>query len=369
MKCPKCSKQFSGDRGLKIHIGKAHNAVSPTQLIPPIKKMTRSFREVTGNQNSDKENVVTPKKNLAPRLGKNLVLTPKKILAPIPNKTFKKKEEKPEDKTEKPQNGFHCDICPHSFRSENYLERHKNVAHQNNEHKCEFCHKIFGTKRTLKNHEIQCQNSKALQIYTGKSKVVTEIIHKKVIETQKAAENTKIEPTKALTLYTKTNCDRCGRNFASARGLMTHQRSCKATFDCDKCPAKLETKHQLDSHIKYCHDILEEMEREVILYHCDNCDAKFPEKQTLLLHMQFYHVTGPPVAPPQPQLDLRIPCDRCDLKFPKAENLVLHYKLIHLNEKLTCDRCHREFENLHTLIKHKSLNECGNLAIKMEMEI
>ena len=271
-----------------------------------------------------------------------------KVLVPISKKDAKSEA--------KPQNGFHCDICPHSFRSEIYLERHKNVAHQSTEHKCEFCHKIFGTKRTLKNHEIQCQNSKALQVYTGKSKVVTEIIKKKVIENdqkvaekdpkvaenprieptkaltlytkpnklvekgqkvvenprieptktlalytkpQKNVENPRIEPTKALTLYTKTNCDRCGRSFGSARGLMTHQRSCKATFNCDKCPAKLETKTQLESHIKYCHDILEEMEREVILYHCDNCDAKFPEKQTLLLHMQFYHVTGPP-APTQP---------------------------------------------------------------------
>ena len=234
-----------------------------------------------------------------------------------------------------PKNKFDCDQCDRTFTNENYLNRHINVTHNTSQFKCDKCHKIFGNKRSLKGHENEC----------------------------KKEESVKPTKTTAVQIWNGAKCDRCDRSFASARGVMIHKRSCKeVTFDCSQCDTKLKNQETLDLHVKFCHEIPEEMSREmeIVMFQCDMCEAKFPEKHILLLHMKMSHDT---IA------KNKIPCDRCDLKFSKAESLVSHYKLIHLDEKLTCDRCHKEFGMLHNLIRHKSFFECGTLAIKMESEM
>ena len=231
------------------------------------------------------------------------------------------------------KNKYSCDQCDRRFTSENYLNRHINVTHNTSQFQCDKCHKIFGNKRSLKGHENECKKETAKTMKT------------------------------AVQIWNGAKCDNCDKAFASTRGVVIHKRSCKVvTFDCTQCDTRLKNQETLDLHVKFCHEIPEEMSREmeIVMFQCDMCEAKFPEKHILLLHMKMSHDT---IA------KSKIPCDRCDLKFSKAESLVSHYKLIHLDEKLTCDRCHKEFGMLHNLIRHKSFFECGTLAIKMEMEI
>lgn len=117
--------------------------------------------------------------------------------------------------------GFPCMVCKKSFRSQEYLNKHK-ISHEDKcgttrrNFSCEECGKVFLNESKLRNHCLQHKDQLAILTCDTCGKTVTS---KAILEAH----------MKTHTEIKSFSCLECGKSFANKKHLVGHKHLCSSS--------------------------------------------------------------------------------------------------------------------------------------------
>lgn len=183
----------------------------------------------------------------------------------------------------------------------------------------------------------------------------------------------------------KFQCKICLKALSNADNLKTHMliHTSEKPFQCDECPRKFRTKHQIPGHKLEHHSGLSGMKFECFdckkrfpklsrltshqishmkakVFKCNYCNQHFTRKPSRTLHEKRYHLHTKPIPKwKNYYVERTFKCTQCPKMFKRKDHLNSHVKSIHSTERpFNCQFCDKTFKlkevlNLHLRIHTK----------------
>ncbi|ETN66451.1 hypothetical protein AND_001764 [Anopheles darlingi] len=223
---------------------------------------------------------------------------------------------------------FACDLCGKQYRSKEYLQRHRQQAHDSSaerKFKCTECHRSFLHRFQLNSHLARHVKAPCPQCDKILSSKAALGIHMQ-----------KIHSTEGRMI-----CDTCGREFRTKLSFTKHVQQHQGTYvpeqyRCDYCSALLASKVSLKKHILVKHKTTDE---EYVCTKCNN-GKRYPNKLAFDSHKRKVHV------------EKKYACDFCGRGFKDAKNLREH-RAVHSGEDLyRCEHCTVAFKWKSNMYAH-----------------
>ena len=226
-----------------------------------------------------------------------------------------------------------CNICQNSFANLSKVKEHQKFVHNTcNEYECDLCEKIFHRSDVLNNHIkfIHKNDSSEEQCLECDLKLKNKFYLERHVATVH----------KGIPRNKNYNCEQCGKSFACAVYLETHENyyhNGKRNFKCEKCDETFGSKRGLTWHISQSH--------EKHNHSCDLCSKSFGNVGALTKHVKTSHLGE--------QTTLIYECDICEKTFSRLSNIKDHYSYIHDRRKIHfCKYCEESFSRVGTLRLH-----------------
>ena len=303
IKCPKCEYQTTATSHLAKHMKKEHGDTSKDKLSVMIEE-------------------VTPLKVIEVKAEVNAVIkadakaVEKVAMTNVPVNATSKSEELLEE-TVSIYAKFHCMLCGAGFREEVDLTTHENEIH---EVKCDICAHTFYTDDDLKNHMLHThaytktkaqdqpniKDDNSIEHHdTHHDDSFSDIKNKVLIMiAEDLSEELKKEPT-----MKKSETD------AVVEG--SGEPVTEVYFECEQCPLR----------VKHINDLNEHKESQHQTKKCHECDFQSSSEYAFNLHIQNDHgpnINQEPVKQVQFNQPLIFPCPFCGTNFDEIADLDLH---------------------------------------------
>lgn len=259
-------------------------------------------------------------------------------------KTNKKKQ--PVNKINEESNNL-CGLC-NGFLYDNDESTHIKECHQDGQHVCYHCRKMFADIKLLKRHmRIHSAIERYLCNYCGKG------FHGSTDLTIHMRRHTGEKPLtcgicskafadpRGLNSHLKTHsgdkpykCDICGKGFAHSFVLTTHKRTHTAErpYVCSTCGKTFVYAHNLAIHTR-----VHTGERP---YSCKVCAKSFTSSSTLSAHMLTH--TG----------EKRFVCSVCGKKVARSGDLAIHMRTHTGDRPYACKHCPKRYRMSSHLTAH-----------------
>ncbi|XP_055539517.1 zinc finger protein ZFP2-like isoform X2 [Wyeomyia smithii] len=233
---------------------------------------------------------------------------------------------------------YACSVCGHKFSTSTRLNRHMRSHTNEKPFDCQYCPKTFTTKTTLNIHERSHTGEKGFSCeFCGDTFRFRYHLkdHISALHPNSAPEQTKIEPNARSrnffphAIKCEFGCDFITDNKAK---YYTHRAKHLPKFQCAHCPERFPTRQRLEHH-QFLHTGVKQ-------HCCDQCGKAFRYKNSLVEHLAA-HNNDRPYA-----------CEVCGMAFVRERTLKEH-RLKH-SDKLnySCRHCSKKFKYCADLSKH-----------------
>nr|CAD7407426.1 unnamed protein product [Timema poppensis] len=251
--------------------------------------------------------------------------------------------------------GWYCRQCDLKFDSSEELEKHKS-ANTCSTHPCQYCGKLFHSKKILLEHERLHTNERPYMCeYCGKSfRTCT------MLRTHHNSHSTN------QTFV----CPDCGKSYNNKASFHYHAATHNSQeFLCDICGKKLKHAGSLRIH-KLKHSNPDAFKR----VSCDVCGNLYESRYRMMEHRRL-HTNERPYKCAEPDCfkmfrkleqlrqhstvhtNLRkFKCDVCDKSFKRRSNLKTHRKIHCQDYRYKCSVCLLPYNSLRELLSHRSLH-------------
>ena len=112
-------------------------------------------------------------------------------------------------------------------------------------------------------------------------------------------------------------------------------------FSCPVCQKVLNTKQNLQRHLKSIH-CLDDKHTKVVEINCEHCPKTFPSFEARMKHLQ-----------DAKKKETLYNCVECDKQYTKEKNLKAHVKSTHEGQVFSCDDCEKTYTRKVKLMDHK----------------
>ena len=258
-----------------------------------------------------------------------------------------------------------CALCKHQTTSQLNLQNHVQRMHMERKHECRQCHKKFGFKKDLtehqrwhtKTHECPVCQQKFATLYV--LNVHLSKAHGKEVEDKERSANqpqlplygckqcsyiTKFHRNFRNHLYRnhgekKLQCVECSKRFALPKDLKQHMIfHTVQVFPCNVCGKKLKSKFALQVHTDGIHKGIKKTPKA---YLCTLCGKLCRNITAYKEHQNKEHLHVKPFA-----------CDACGMSFHGKAPLNMH-KLKHRTDRnFVCQVCEKAFKGQASLNAH-----------------
>lgn len=270
---------------------------------------------------------------------------------------------------------YRCMTCSELLNSQAALDAHSIIEHcqrtSSGELMCPVCNKLFGTRKTLRQHSRihQKRDSRKFKCRFCE-KAFNYGHHLRIHETTHTKEKPFPCSTCGKTFASKdrlTNhqlqhaddfkhkCELCNGSFRSKKALKMHcilkHDAAVDKFDpieCDKCGKELYSQSAASAHLKGpCgNDVCASMDPEMVderdrTEHttCDQCSRAFKSRPAFILHLKMHDAK-------------ECKCQDCPKVFPNIYDLQCHRSQEHQNRPHTCEICGKSFLQMVVLKRH-----------------
>ncbi|XP_026843871.1 zinc finger protein 28 [Drosophila persimilis] len=165
---------------------------------------------------------------------------------------------------------YSCSICGKKFKQPNVLQRHMRI-HNNEQHACDHCHKVFRCLSTLKDHLVahtdhgfayKCetcaklfQNKANLNQHRQKHDQNSSRHKCKVCQKSFLRQSTLRLHMKRHALRERQPCPLCGKSYNDADALARHLRQHKTVerYRCTQCDVTVNRRDNMHRHLRSMH--------------------------------------------------------------------------------------------------------------------
>ena len=258
-----------------------------------------------------------------------------------------------------------CVLCKHQTTSQLNLQNHVQRMHMERKHECRECHKKFGFKKDLtehqrwhtKTHECPVCLQKFATLYVLNAHLSK--AHGHEVEDKERSANTPQLPLygcKQCSYVTKFHrnfrnhlyrnhgeknlqCVVCNKRFALPKDLKQHMIfHTNQVFPCDVCGKNLKSKFALQVHTDGIHKGIKKTPKA---YLCTLCGKLCRNITAYKEHQNKEHLHVKPFA-----------CDACGMSFHGKAPLKMH-KLKHRTDRnFACEICEKTFKGRASLNAH-----------------
>ena len=228
---------------------------------------------------------------------------------------------------------YKCDLCNLSFKGYTTLKYHTNKNHDGEKFFCDYCDRIFFTKKQLVTH-----------IKAVHANIKNYVCH--LCEKQFGAKySLDIHLQSSIHVGTQNiQCESCGRNFTHQRNLNYHIKYIHSgkekNHHCNFCSRKYRSPSDLRKHIKHIH---ENPRKKGGSKQCDSCGKVFKHHHLMKNHIEIAH-----------EGLKKYSCNSCDKKYASNDSLQRHINFIHKGiKKYKCESCDKTFAKKLSLINHQ----------------
>lgn len=236
-----------------------------------------------------------------------------------------------ENQKSKPNILFLCDICKSVFESLKELRAHKLEAHNETDHACEKCPRVFSQKKTQERHMADAHPDGG-----------TDIICDSCILWFTSDEELRTHLSEVHDSELPMKCDVCEQTFPDINRLMDHR---KAHFDydsfCQRCWQGFFDYLELETHVQ------SNCRYKESLYKCDICGKKYSKLIHISKHIDTHPVHSPHV------------CRMCGRGFESESDLRHHRNAAHIIRPFKCEICLKTFKKKESLIEHRRIHIYG----------
>jgi KRAB domain-containing zinc finger protein len=282
-----------------------------------------------GSKIAESDNCIKNNIKKEPEVEFVLILPPRQL-------KVEKDDEENQNQTQSSEKKFQCQQCPKSFDNQIALIKHKQT--HESKVKCKICSKEIKT-RYLKEHLKRHENIKEFNCDHCKAGFVTKqslVVHMWIHRSEK-----------------KFNCTQCNREFNGSSNykahLLTHTNNPRP-FQCDLCPKKYTSKHEIKQHLMATHSDKN--------FKCNECDFTTKTKKCLNTHKKRIHSNLKPFS-----------CQICDKKFKAKFEVQRHHQAVHKTDKdFDCKTCGKMF-GTRQILRHHERNVHGKKCIFIDLSI
>ncbi|KAG5675157.1 hypothetical protein PVAND_005083 [Polypedilum vanderplanki] len=246
--------------------------------------------------------------------------------------------EKPEDIEEKKKEKLQirCKVCHNIFTTKNEFREHFMTQHageNKTSYECKECQKVFDNKKTLISHFKRTHErndcTECEEIFSSKS------------ELEKHFQKCHDEEEKDQFM-----CSYCGKILMTERNLKLHIHAIHKNlrYDCTVCSKSFTYKSAMYRHRDREHG-------KGKIFQCDKCPQRVGTKHELILHNERHHNSMREIAKPEYM------CVHCGICFPSSFVLSRHERRIHgvngdIDDQKECGICHEQFKDFYWKRKH-----------------
>ncbi|XP_065092665.1 gastrula zinc finger protein XlCGF26.1-like [Ochlerotatus camptorhynchus] len=269
---------------------------------------------------------------------------------------------------------YRCTTCSELLNSQAALDVHSIIEHcqrtSSGELLCPVCNKLFGTRKTLRQHSRIHQKRDSRKFKCSFcEKAFNYGHHLRIHETTHTKEKPFPCSTCGKTFASKDrltnhqlqhaddfkhNCELCTGSFRFRKALKMHcilkHDAAVDKFDpikCDKCGKELYSQSAASAHLKGpCgNDVCTSMDSEKVAerdrkdHTCDQCSRAFRSRAAHIMHLKLHNTK-------------ECKCQDCPQIFPNLYDLQCHRSQEHQNRTHTCEICGRSFLQMVVLKRH-----------------